>query len=131
MTYQVDEIQLSDLVNTLAGTHTFTTNMLELHGDVLRKHVLGNVLELTGDSLYEGFLLGEVDSIFVTRQMYNAVKNHVIKTWPEYKAAGVNADQVLKVSTTALKVLKFEGKELEFLTIFNVVCHSIQTGLVD
>lgn len=127
--YKVEVLELTELVNVLAKRSVLTANMIENHGEVLRRQVLSNVISVTGDSLYEGFLLGELAQEDLELKMRNNITNYVTETFKDYLQAEISPATVFKVSEIAISVLKFEGKDSEYLHIFNKVVLGIQLCL--
>ena len=127
--YKVEVLELTELVNVLAKRSVLTANMIENHGEVLRRQVLSNVISVTGDSLYEGFLLGELAQEDLELKMRNNITNYVTETFNDYLQADISPAEVYKVSEIAISVLKFEGKDSEYLHIFNKVVLGIQLCL--
>ncbi len=128
--YKVEILELTELVNILAKRSVLTANMIENHGEALRRQVLANVIAVTGDNLYEGFLLGELVQEDLELKMQENITNYVTDTFNDYLQADIYPAAIFKVSESAISVLKFEGKDAEYLHIFNKVVLDIQLGLL-
>lgn len=127
MTYQVEE--LSTMVNALAGSNVFTSKMIDTHGELLRQHVLKNVIDVVGEDLYEGYLLDEVGQGLLYEAMSDKSEEFIKETWKNYVDLGLTPKQVYKASSEAIRLLKFMDKEWNFMVTFISVCFNLQTKL--